>query len=98
MIFLRSLPLDPPPPVTGDPDYDKNVAAWWALQPAVGEKYPKGHFVGLYDGQVVADAATLDDVLATLRAIDDDPRKGLVARVGIDIPQEAVIWMPRRAE
>jgi len=98
MIFLRKLPPGTPPPVTGKPEYDKNMAAWWAMQPAVEEKYPKGHFLAFYEGEVVADAVTFDEVLAALQAIDPDRHKGMIARVGIDVPQEAIICMLRRLE
>jgi hypothetical protein len=69
------------------PHYRRNVEAYLAQKQSIDRTYPKGRFVGIHDGRIVADAATLDELLAALRALGLDPRMTLTVQSGDDYPR-----------
>ncbi|MBN9117859.1 MAG: hypothetical protein J0I06_01600 [Planctomycetes bacterium] len=69
-----------------------NLAAYERLKDELATKFPKGHFVAIASGKVVADAATLDDVIARLRALGLDPKRVLGVQAGVEVPQYAIIF------
>ena len=46
-----------------------------------GEEIHDGDFVALLDGQVVAVENNADDAIVALRALDPDPKRGMVVKV-----------------
>jgi len=46
-----------------------------------GRHFHEGDFLALLDGQVVAVENTADDAIAVLRALDPDPKNGMVVQV-----------------
>ena len=46
-----------------------------------GQVFQEGDFVALLDGQIVAVKNNPDDAIAALRAIDPDPKRGMVVSV-----------------
>jgi hypothetical protein len=46
-----------------------------------GQTFREGDFVALLDGKIVAVARNVDDAIATLRARDPDPKRGMVIEV-----------------
>jgi hypothetical protein len=46
-----------------------------------GQTFQDDDFLALLDGRVVAVAKTADDAIAALRALDPDPRRGMVVEV-----------------
>ena len=46
-----------------------------------GQPYRQGDYVALLDGQIVAVADNPDDAISQLRAIDPDPKRGMVVEV-----------------
>jgi len=46
-----------------------------------GQTFREGDCVALLDGKVVAVADNADDAVSALRAIDPDPRRGMVVEV-----------------
>jgi cobalamin biosynthesis protein CbiG len=71
-----------------------NLAAYERLKSELAAKYPKGHFIGIANGKVVADAATLDELIVRLRALGLDPKRVLGVQAGIEVPQYAIIFGP----
>jgi len=47
-----------------------------------GKQFQRGQCVALLDGKVVAIASRLESALQALRALDADPRRGMVFEVG----------------
>jgi len=68
-----------------------NLAAYERMKAELAAKYPKGHFVGISQGKVVADGAKLDDLIARVRGLGLDPKQVLAVQAGVEIPQYAVI-------
>jgi len=71
----------------------RDEAAYRRLKVSLDQKYPAGHFVAIYDGRVVGDAAVLDDLLAALRRAGLDPRECLAVQAGVDYPEKAVLFL-----
>ena len=46
-----------------------------------GQSFQNGDFVALLDGQIVAVNDNADDAIAVLRALDSDPKRGMVVEV-----------------
>jgi hypothetical protein len=46
-----------------------------------GRRFKEGDFVALLDGQVVAVASAPDEAIRALRALDPDPKRGMVVEV-----------------
>lgn len=69
-----------------------NLAAYERLKGELAAKYPKGHFVGISHGKVVADAATVDGLITCLHALGLDPKRVLGVQAGIEVPQYAIIF------
>ena len=54
-----------------------------------GRKFREGQCVALLDGEIVAVADNPDDAIATLRALDPNPKHGIV--IPVTIPSVDVI-------
>ena len=54
-----------------------------------GQKFRQGQFLALLDGQIVAVANKADLAIAALRALDPDPKHGMV--VPVETPAMDVI-------
>ena len=48
-----------------------------------GKKYKIGEWLALLDGKVVVVASDLDDAVRALRALDANPRRGMILEYGI---------------
>ena len=46
-----------------------------------GQEFHEGDFVALLDGQIVTVEKNADDAIVALRALDPDPKHGLVVQV-----------------
>lgn len=75
-------------------NYSDKELAYRALKPEIDRRYPKGWFVALEGNQVVAEGATLDELLANLQALGKDPKNCLAVQAGVDYPEYAVIFLP----
>jgi hypothetical protein len=53
-------------------DYGKNQAAFQAVKRELAKRYPSGRFVAFDDGQLVADAASFDELSSALAEIGKD--------------------------
>jgi hypothetical protein len=72
-------------------DDDKNLAAYKAAIGELSQRYPPGRFVAFDDGQIVADAASFDELTLALAAIGKDRPDVFVVQAGADYPDEVCI-------
>jgi hypothetical protein len=70
---------------------NKNQAAYRQMKQELDERYPPGRFVAFDDGEIVADAATFDDLTAALAAIGKDRPDVFVVQAGVNYPDEVYI-------
>lgn len=70
-----------------------NEAAYLGLRAGIDTQYPSGQFVAIADGQVVADAASFDDLLVSLRKRGMEPSNVLVVQAGVEPLTEAIILL-----
>ncbi len=71
--------------------HQENQAAFRRLKPTIDQTYPHGRFVAIDGGQVIADAASLDDLGAALQAVGKDSPDVLVFQAGVAYPEFAHI-------
>lgn len=69
-----------------------NQAAYRRLRDEIGRTYEPGRFVALAGGQVIADAASFDELRSLLASRGQDPAKTLIVQAGVDYPEQAVIF------
>lgn len=72
-------------------DYDLNNAAFRRLEEHIKNTYPHGQFVAFSAGEIVADAATFEELHVKLRELGKDPRHTLVVQAGHVYPKYAII-------
>jgi hypothetical protein len=70
---------------------EKNRAAFQQSKHELSNRYPPGRFVAFDDGQIVADAASFDELTASLAAIGKDRSDVFVVQAGADYPDEVFI-------
>jgi hypothetical protein len=62
--------------------HEKNQAAFQEAKRALRNQYPSGRFVAFDDGQIVADAASFDELTKALAAIGKDRPDVFVVQTG----------------
>jgi hypothetical protein len=65
----------------------ENQAAFRRLKPVIDRSYPPERFVAIEGGQVIADAASLDELTLALKALGQDSADVLVVQAGVDYPE-----------
>jgi hypothetical protein len=70
---------------------ERNRAAFQQSRHDLSNRYPSGQFVAFDDGQIVADAASFDELTKTLAAIGKDRPDVFVVQAGTDYPDEVLI-------
>jgi hypothetical protein len=70
---------------------EKNRAAFQEAKRDLSKRYPPGHFIAFDDGQIVADAASFDELTETLAAIGKNRPDVFVVQAGTNYPDEVVI-------
>lgn len=68
-------------------EYRVNQAAYERLRRLMETDYPKGRFVGLYGGEIVADAESYEAIDAKLNQMGFEPLKTMVVIAGDDTPE-----------
>jgi len=71
---------------------DKNEEAYRRLKAAIAASFPAGRFVGIHEGEVVADADSLPSLIALLKSKGKNPAEVLAVQAGVDYPQSAIIF------
>lgn len=73
------------------PEHERNEQTYRTLKDEIDRSFPSGHFVAIGDGQVVADAATFDEIDARLDVLSHDRFRYLVVQAGAKKPDYVVI-------
>ena len=71
----------------------KNEAAFRKAKQELSNRYPPGRFVAFDDGQIVADAASFDELTEALAAIGKDRPDVFVVQVGIEYPDDVFVLL-----
>jgi hypothetical protein len=69
----------------------ENEMAYRRLKTTIDRTYAKGRFIAIHNQQVVADSATLDELLAALSALGLNSKDCLAVQAGVDYPDFAFI-------
>jgi hypothetical protein len=73
--------------MTPEQRIEENNATYWKLRPMIDQTYPKGWAVAIDGGRIIADAGTLEELEAALKAQGIDSREVWVAESGLEYPQ-----------
>ncbi len=71
-----------------------NQAAYKRLRSEIDSNYPKGRFVGLADGSIVADAESYEAIDEKLNELGYEPLKTMVVVAGDDMPEYVDVMSP----
>lgn len=63
-----------------------NQAAYLRLRAEIDKNYPKGRFVALGGGQIIADAESVEVMLTKLAELGWEPLKTMVVEAGDETP------------
>jgi hypothetical protein len=69
----------------------ENQAAFRRMKATIDASYPAGQFVAIYQGQIVADAKSFDELQRTIDNLGIDLRQSLVVQARHEYPETAVI-------
>src|SRR6266540_1379844 len=86
--FLDTLP----------PEERLNQLAYRKLRATIDQTYPKGQFVAIHSGQVVADAPSLAELFRRLGELGISPKESLMAQAGNETPEYGMILMQGRGQ
>lgn len=70
---------------------DVNEVAYQQLKETIEATYPKGRFVAIHEGRIVADAATFEEIDRRLNQMGIPNPEGMVVQVGLDYPENGII-------
>jgi hypothetical protein len=70
-----------------------NQAAFEKAKHDLAKRYPPGRFLAFVEGQIVADAATFDELTEALVAIGKDRPDVFVVQAGMNYPDEVFILL-----
>jgi len=74
-----------------DERYELNETAFRRLKPAIDKQFPPGHFVALDGGDIIADAASFNELQEKLTAAGKNEPDVFVFQAGVDYPEYASI-------
>ena len=72
---------------------ERNRVAFQEAKHDLSKRYPPGRFIAFDDGQIVADAASFDELTETLVAIGKDRPDVFVVQAGANYPEEVFILL-----
>ena len=72
---------------------ERNRVAFQQSKHDLSKRYPPGRFVAFDDGQIVADAASFDELTEALAAIGKDRPDVFVVQAGANYPDEVFILL-----
>ncbi len=69
----------------------RNQLAYKSMVHELSQRFPAGRFVAFYDGEIVSDAATFDELTSALASINKDHPDVLVVQAGVTYPEDVFI-------
>jgi hypothetical protein len=70
-----------------------NQAAYRQLAGIIQQNYPRGRFVAISGGKIVADAACFEDLDSLLQRMGLESSEVLVVQAGVEYPESVVIFV-----
>ena len=70
-----------------------NQTTFRQLSEHIQQTYPKGRFLGIADGKIVADAASFDELGKMLNVLGHESPDVLVVQAGEEYPESAVVFL-----
>ncbi len=70
---------------------EQNHAAFRSLKPTIDQTYPRGRYIAIDGGRIVADAGSFTELTDVLKATGKDSPEVLVVQAGVDYPEYAFI-------
>jgi hypothetical protein len=71
----------------------RNQTAFRQMRETLAQTYRPGRFVAISEGQVIADAESLDLLRTQLQALGKDPSRVLIVQAGVEYPETATIFL-----
>jgi hypothetical protein len=71
--------------------HELNETAYRRLKESIRQRFPAGHFVAIADGQIIADAGSLADLVAAAARLGRRPADILAVEAGVEYPETGVI-------
>ena len=70
---------------------DKNQVAFRKMKATIDGSYPKGRFLAIGGGQIVADGSSFDELASRVRNLGKNPKEMLIVQAGIEYPETGII-------
>jgi hypothetical protein len=67
-----------------------NNRAYWRLKPHIDSAYPSGHYIGIVDGKIVADAGDFEALHQKLISIEKRIDHRMVVQAGVTYYKKAI--------
>lgn len=74
-------------------EHELNQRAYGKLKATIARTYPRGRFVAIHAGKVVADAENFDLLEEELARLKTDPRRTLIVQAGEIVPEKVTIFI-----
>ena len=72
---------------------ERNHTAFRKLKPTIDQAYPRGQYVAIGEGMIVADAESFEELSTELEAIGRNVKETLVVQAGIEYPETGIILL-----
>jgi hypothetical protein len=70
-----------------------NEMSYRNLKRHIDDTYPKGRFIAICQGQIAAEAESIEELLSALRSRGKDAKECLAVQAGVDHPDYAIILL-----
>ena len=70
---------------------DQNQVAFRKMKAMIDGTYPKGRFLAMERGQIVADAPSFDELATRVRSQGKNPKEMLIVQAGVEYPETGII-------
>jgi hypothetical protein len=72
---------------------EKNQRAFRKLKSFIDQRYPRGQFLAIDGGRIVAGSRSFDELSIALASMGKDSKEVLVIQAGVDYPEKAIIFL-----
>ncbi|MDZ7292821.1 MAG: hypothetical protein ONB44_22875 [candidate division KSB1 bacterium] len=67
-----------------------NHRAFWRLKSYIDKTYPPGHYIGIVDGKIVADAEDFETIHEKLKSLETCLDHSMVVQAGVKYYKKAI--------